>query len=202
MQHIQPGEVAGVVLAAGKSIRFGSDKALLYWQNKPILYWQLQVLQQCAVLAVNQQPQQQHLEVNLPTRLPAWHRLEDSEFINQGPLSGIYNALRWTQQQGYQWLCSVSIDCLPLPADFLPRLLQQLQPGKKGCVAYFAQRRFFTHAIWSTELLPAMRNFLQNEAAIWQFVQNHPISVCQFSQTLHNINTQAQWQQLLKSPLL
>jgi len=103
----------GVVLAGGRSSRFGSDKAEARLFGRTLLEHALEALRpQCEAVAV----------VGRETALAP--SLADWPGPDEGPLGGLAGALRYARGVFYQ-LLTVSIDAPLLPAD----LRLSLEPG-------------------------------------------------------------------------
>ncbi|MFD2579694.1 molybdenum cofactor guanylyltransferase [Novosphingobium colocasiae] len=102
----------GVVLAGGKSSRFGSDKALAELDGHSLLALAVDTLsgwcERVVVCGREQAP--------APT-LPDWPR------AGMGPLGGLAAALRHACDEGYEHVLSCGVDAGRLPDD-LPGLLQ------------------------------------------------------------------------------
>lgn len=103
--------ILGVVLAGGRSTRFGSDKALAEWDGHTLLALAVDTLGGwCDHVVVAGRA-----EAPAPT-LPDWPRAD------MGPLGGLASALRFAADEGYATVLSCGVDSLGLPDD-LPELL-------------------------------------------------------------------------------
>jgi molybdopterin-guanine dinucleotide biosynthesis protein A len=103
--------ILGVVLAGGRSTRFGSDKALAELGGHTLLARAFDTLTGFCELTV------------IAGRgsgpgpcLPDWPR------AGMGPLGGIAAALRLARDEGYDSVLSCAVDSLRLPDDLLERL--------------------------------------------------------------------------------
>lgn len=96
----------GAVLAGGRSIRFGSDKALAMLKGRTLLDHALSALApHCdAVIVVGRD------------EIPDWPRAD------MGPLGGIAGALIHAADQGFDQVLTASVDCVRLPGDLLALL--------------------------------------------------------------------------------
>lgn len=103
--------ILGVVLAGGRSSRFGSDKAMAVLDGRTLLDRAVERLNDwCNAVVVAGRN-----EAPAPT-LPDWPR------PGLGPLGGIAAALRHAVANGHQTVLSIGVDGLGLPDD-LPDLL-------------------------------------------------------------------------------
>lgn len=110
---------AGLILAGGRSVRMGRDKASLPWQGQTLLEVLVQqvgaVVRPVAVAAAAGQ--------TLP-RLPAWvHVLRDS-VPTEGPLRGVHEGLRHFQHTA-QGVLVVPVDAATVEPGLLALLIGQ-----------------------------------------------------------------------------
>ena len=79
--------VVGLVLAGGRSVRFGGEKAVAELDGKPLLAWAVDRLRSvCASVAVNARP---GTETELLARALALPVLHDEAGDATGPLAGV-----------------------------------------------------------------------------------------------------------------
>jgi molybdopterin-guanine dinucleotide biosynthesis protein A len=103
--------ILGLVLAGGKSSRFGSDKALAQIDGHSLLALAVDRLSGwCEQVVIVGR------EAGPAPCLPDWPR------VGMGPLGGLSAALRLAQDQGYDAVLSCGVDSPGLP-DGLPELL-------------------------------------------------------------------------------
>lgn len=100
-----------LVLAGGKSSRFGSDKALALWRGRPLI---AHVVARLAAYPVAISGGAAHAEFGLPL-------LDDGEFAGEGPLAGLCAGLAWARDADV--LITVPCDTPVLPPDLVPLLL-------------------------------------------------------------------------------
>lgn len=94
----------GVILAGGRSSRFGSDKALALLDGRPLLEHAVSALRsQCDVLAIAGRQSELALA------------LEDWPGPNMGPLGGLAAALRYAEAHDFDQVISVPVDCVRVP---------------------------------------------------------------------------------------
>lgn len=99
---LYPHEITGVVLAGGKSQRFGSNKAFCSYNNSTFIELAIRLLASCTeeVLIAGYDPAYEKLGVRA---------LQDS-YANIGPLGGMYTAMQHAQRD---WILLLTCD-MPL----------------------------------------------------------------------------------------
>lgn len=114
-------EIAGLVIAAGRSRRFGAEKALAEVRGVSLLQRALDRLTpHCSLVGVN--------SPHLP--LPAdVARIEDAPRSPGGPLAGVLAGLRWASNNGAALLVTLPCDTPLLPSDLVPRLVEVAAGG-------------------------------------------------------------------------
>jgi molybdopterin-guanine dinucleotide biosynthesis protein A len=103
--------ILGVVLAGGRSSRFGSDKALAELGGHTLLALAVDALSGWC----------EHVVVAGRSTAPA-PTLPDWPHPDMGPLGGLAAALHLARDEGYEAVLSVGVDCVGLPDDLLGRL--------------------------------------------------------------------------------
>ena len=92
------GPVAGLVLAGGRSVRFGGEKAVALLDGRPLLLWAAQRLQRsCASVAINVRAGTEAEAVAKANGLPT---LYDAAGDAAGPLAGVRAGLIWAAKIG------------------------------------------------------------------------------------------------------
>jgi molybdenum cofactor guanylyltransferase len=103
--------VLGVILAGGKSSRFGSDKALAVLGGRPLIEHVASSLSaQCNALIVVGRAQEGYQCIN------------DRPAPNMGPLAGLAGALAYAAKAGFEHVLSVGVDTLGIPTDLHAKL--------------------------------------------------------------------------------
>jgi molybdopterin-guanine dinucleotide biosynthesis protein A len=116
------GSVAGLVLAGGRSLRFGGEKAAALLDGRPLLLWAADRLRTtCAAIAVSARPGTQAEALAQADGLPVLH---DAPGDADGPLSGIKAGLIWAQGLGARALAVSPCDAPLLPDDLFARLVR------------------------------------------------------------------------------
>lgn len=155
----RPALIAGLVLAGGRSRRFGAEKAAALFEGRPLLDGSLDVLAgPCGWLAVNAPPG------SGAAILAAARHLDpvcDAEGGPDGPLSGVLAGLAWARTLGAGWLATVPCDTPRLPVDLVPRLIAAAGDGP-GASADSPDGRQPLCAVWRVELLAALSATLRD----------------------------------------
>jgi molybdopterin-guanine dinucleotide biosynthesis protein A len=126
-------KIYGLVLAGGRSSRFGQEKAAAEVAGRPMLAWVLDVLgPACVEVAVSAKPGS--LASTLAERA-AHPVLSDQACDPQGPLAGVRAGLLWAKAKGADLLASAPCDAPFLPPDLVASLAQGWSPGDGARVA-------------------------------------------------------------------
>lgn len=114
--------VAGVVIAGGRSVRFGGEKAVALLAGRPLLSWAVQRLAaSCAAVAVNVRP---GTEAYVLAQTQGLMLLHDAPGDAAGPLAGVKAGLNWAKSRGARWLAVSPCDAPLLPQDLYVRLIE------------------------------------------------------------------------------
>jgi molybdenum cofactor guanylyltransferase len=136
--------ITGLILAGGKSSRFGSDKALAFLGGRSLLERATSALR----------PWTSEIAISAASASPAEaeaHRLgfavvPDRAGLVGGPLAGILAGLEWSARLHVKWMISLPCDVVSLPADVFPRLLAAA--GANGAYAVTTQGPQSLCAVW------------------------------------------------------
>lgn len=148
--------VAGVVIAGGRSVRFGGEKAAAELAGKPLLLWAVRRLQSaCAPVAVNTRPGTQTEALAQTEGLPVLH---DTPGDAAGPLAGVRVGLEWAQRLGARSLAVSPCDAPLLPDDLFTRLAAAAGAGAGAgaAMAETPEGRQPLCAIWPVTALPVV----------------------------------------------
>ena len=114
------GFVVGIVIAGGRSTRFGGEKAVAGLGDKPLLMWAVQRLQRsCEAVAVNARLGTEAESLARAEGLPL---LYDAPGDATGPLSGVKAGLIWARERGARAIAVSPCDVPLLPDDLFARL--------------------------------------------------------------------------------
>ena len=159
----------GVVLAGGRSSRFGSDKALARFDGRTLLDHALAALRPHvdAVAVVGRA----HGAVPGIADWPA---------PDLGPLGGLCGALRFAAAEGHDLVLSCSVDCLDVPADLLV-----------AAPCYLAAQPVI--GLWPVSLAGALEDFLATDPrrSVRGFAASVGAAAIESDRPQPNINTPA-----------
>lgn len=147
MSEAQP-QIAGLVLAGGRSSRLGQDKALLLANGIPLVAWQYAILERLVAPVYVVQAARQRFEVALPTLI--------DDIPDVGPMGGITRGLEFLAA-GAAFVCATDMPLLrPSFVSGLCNLLGDADlaiPERDGHLEPLC-------AIYSTRCLPALKALL------------------------------------------
>jgi molybdenum cofactor guanylyltransferase len=145
-------DIVGIVIAGGRSIRFGGEKAAAELSGKSLLFWAAHRLaMNCRRVAVNARPDTQAEAI---ARAEGWTVLHDMPGDPLGPLAGVKVGLAWAQECGARAIAVSPCDAPLLPEDLYPRLIAAA--GSGAAMAETAERAQPQCAIWPVTALPAL----------------------------------------------
>lgn len=137
----------GLVLAGGRSRRFGREKALAEVDGRPMIAAVAAVLARgCAAVAVNAPDGSGAAAF---ARAAGLELLPDTPGDPEGPLAGVRAGLLWAQSRGAGALVTAPCDTPFLPEDFVARLAAAGAPA----VAETAEGGQWLCALWGVDLL-------------------------------------------------
>ena len=146
------GSVAGLVLAGGRSLRFGGEKAVALLGDQPLLLWATRRLQaSCGAVAVNARSGTQAEALARAQGLPVLH---DAPGDADGPLAGVKAGLIWADAMGVRALAVSPCDAPLLPDDLFVRLIEAA--GSGAAMAQTSDGRQPLCALWPVDALPAL----------------------------------------------
>ena len=123
----------GLVLAGGRSSRFGSDKAAAVLDGRPLLAHAIERLRRyCAAVAVSAAPGSQAEAIARGLDAPVLH---DPQGFPSGPLSGLCAGLAWATAGGAPLLAVMPCDLPLTPEDLVARLRAAVGAGDAGAAA-------------------------------------------------------------------
>lgn len=188
---MRPGEVCGVVIAGGRSVRFGGEKAVAVLAGKPLLMWAVTRLRRsCALVAVNARPGTEAEALARAAGLPVLHDIPGDA---TGPLAGVRVGLTWAMSQGALALAASPCDAPLLPDDLFDRLIAAAGTG--AAMAETSEGHQPLCAVWPVSALARVTEALANGAhpPTWLMLESIGATRVRFQrpEAFANINTRA-----------
>lgn len=172
----------GYILAGGQSRRLGTDKASILWQDKPLLHHAADTLApltgQLFVISVHEAH-----DAFLPYG-KLHERLEDRQ-PGTGPMGALHDLLQHAlETTGPGWYPVLAVDFPLVPTALFSDLYQSLQQALKEpettatslVIPQYQDRYQPLCALWHTQLLPVLKNKLDQGQLKMMNLLNH----CQF----------------------
>lgn len=123
--------LAGLVLAGGRSRRFGSEKAVALFRGRPMMDWPLAALAAvCEAVAVSARGESGAAAVARERGLAV---LADGPAVPEGPLAGITAGVAWAREGGFSHLATLPCDTPGIGETVLRRLIAEA--GRGGAFA-------------------------------------------------------------------
>lgn len=163
------GTIIGLVLAGGRSVRFGGEKAVALLEGRPLLLWAAERLHTiCASVAINVRPGTEAEAVGRTQGVPT---LYDEEGDASGPLAGVKAGLIWAEHLHARMLAVSPCDAPLLPDDLYVRLLERADGGAAMAVTVDGSQPLC--ALWPVAALPVVREALAGGAhpPTWQLLE-------------------------------
>ena len=152
--------VAGMVVAGGRSTRFGGEKAAAELHGRPLLVWAVRRLQRaCGEVAVNARRGTETEALAMGEGLEV---LQDAPGDPDGPLAGVKAGLAWAASRGAHSLAVSPCDAPLLPEDLFIRLIDAA--GEGAAMAVTDDGRQPLCAVWPVSALPFLTQALKDGA--------------------------------------
>jgi molybdenum cofactor guanylyltransferase len=185
-------KVCGVVLAGGRSVRFGGEKASTLLAGKPLVLWAVERLKSaCAEVAVNARPGSEAEALARAAGLTVLHDLSGDA---AGPLAGVRAGLLWAQTRSAQALAVSPCDAPLLPADLFVRLVAAA--GEGAAMAETTDGNQPLSALWPVSALAQLEAALAGGAhpATWRMLDSIGARRVHFADAaaFANLNTRAE----------
>lgn len=161
--------VVGLVLAGGRSARFGGEKAVARLEGRPLLAWAADRL--CAVCARVAVSVRAGTEAEAVAEALGLSTLHDAPGDAAGPLAGVKAGLIWAEGQGARALAVSPCDAPLLPNDLYVRLLERAGGG--AAMAETPAGSEPLCALWPVDALPVVLEALAGGAhpPAWQVLE-------------------------------
>lgn len=197
-------KVLGVVLAGGRSSRFGAPKAFAPLVDRDLIGHVIaRATPQVARVLLSADDEPRFAALGLPL---VRDDVRERDGAGAGPLAGILAALDWiaAHEPDARWLASFAVDTPRLPLDMVEqlRIAAERDDGEIAC-ARSAGRLHPLQALWSLTLRAPLREALTNgERAAYRFAASRRLVVVDFSvepfDPFANVNTPADLAQLTR----
>lgn len=189
-QQRSSGLVVGVVIAGGRSVRFGGEKAVAGLAGKPLLMWAAaRLARSCSSVAINARPGTEAEALARAEGLPV---LYDAPGDAAGPLSGVKAGLTWAIERGASALAVSPCDAPLLPEDLFVRLIAAAGTG--AAMAETSEGHQPLCAVWPVSALPKLTTALANGAhpPTWRTLESIGATRVRFpdADAFANVNTQ------------
>jgi molybdopterin-guanine dinucleotide biosynthesis protein A len=184
--------VVGIVIAAGRSVRFGSEKATAELLGKPLLIWATERLRRsCAAVAVNARAGSDTESLAVAHGFPVLH---DAPGDAAGALAGVRAGLEWAESLGARSLAVSPCDAPLLPDDLFERLIRVAGDG--AAMAQTAEGRQPLCSLWPVGARSAVSAALADGAhpPTWSVLEALGAARVPFddSRAFANVNTRAE----------
>lgn len=191
-QQLSFPDVAGVVIAGGRSVRFGGEKAVAVLAGKPLLVWAVERLRRtCGVVAVNARPGTEAAALAQAEGVPVLHDVQGDA---AGPLAGVKVGLAWAVQVGARALAVSPCDVPLLPDSLFHRLIAAAGAGG-AAMAETVEGHQPLCAVWPVSALARVTEALQEgrHPPTWLVLESLGAVRVRFSspEAFANINTRA-----------
>jgi molybdopterin-guanine dinucleotide biosynthesis protein A len=154
------GSVVGVVIAGGRSVRFGGEKAVAELAGRPLLMWAAaRLARSCTSVAVNARPGTEAEAIAQAAGLPVLH---DAPGDAAGPLAGVKAGLVWAGERGASTVAVSPCDVPLLPNDLFVRLIAAAGTG--AAMAATPEGRQPLCSVWPVSALEKITAALANGA--------------------------------------
>lgn len=147
--------IVAVILAGGRSSRFGAPKALAVLAGKPLIAHVAQALAGAAQIAVVGDAAAAEA-IGAPC-------LMDPPDVASGPLAGVRAGLEWALARSADWLCVAPCDAPLLPPDVAARLRDAAGDERSACAETVTGDEPLI-SIWHVSQLPGLRAALADGA--------------------------------------
>lgn len=179
----------GVVIAGGRSVRFGGEKAVARFEGTPLLMLAVRRLQPlCVRVAVNARPGSEAAALAASSGLEV---LPDLPGDPLGPLAGVRAGLAWAGAQGAVRIAVSPCDSPLVPEGLFERLLAHAGDGAAMAVTDEGRQPQF--AIWPVSAYAVLTEALSGgeHPATWRMLERiGAVAVpCGPADAFANVNT-------------
>ena len=184
--------ILGIILAGGKSSRFGEDKSIAKLGDKTLLDHTINKIEKefTEILVISN-----NKEFNFKNN--KIHVVEDCIEGQLGPLVGILTAMKWVKKnnKNYKWIASFPCDTPFFDIKFISELKIKIKETSKKLIFLNSdKKRHNIFGLWSVDLIETLEEDIKNglrKVEIWADkigYENININTKEFDMFL-NINT-------------
>ena len=184
--------ILGIILAGGKSSRFGEDKSIAKLGDKTLLDHTINKIEKefTEILVISN-----NKEFNFKNN--KIHVVEDCIEGQLGPLVGILTAMKWVKKnnKNYKWIASFPCDTPFFDMKFISELKIKIKETSKKLIFLNSdKKRHNIFGLWSVDLIETLEEDIKNglrKVEIWADkigYENININTKEFDMFL-NINT-------------
>ena len=184
--------ILGIILAGGKSSRFGEDKSIAKLGDKTLLDHTINKIEKefTEILVISN-----NKEFNFKNN--KIHVVEDCIEGQLGPLVGILTAMKWVKKnnKNYKWIASFPCDTPFFDMKFISELKTKIKETSKKLIFLNSdKKRHNIFGLWSVDLIKTLEEDIKNglrKVELWADkigCENINISEEKFDRFL-NINT-------------
>ncbi len=147
---------AGLVLAGGRSRRFGSEKAVAQLHGRALMDWVADKLASFPVFAVSTAPDAAAAQRAMTIGAAV---LFDDPSLPQGPLNGVHAGLVWACALGLDFLATAPCDAPLMTGAVYPALIDGIGEAD-ACFAVVGTDEHPLCAVWRTNVAATLRDIL------------------------------------------
>jgi molybdenum cofactor guanylyltransferase len=140
--------VMGVILAGGKSRRFGSNKGFALYKGIPFYEWSIRAMKETVercVLVTNRELESEYKDTaGMPVIV------DDSSFKESGPLGGVYTAM--TEMGPVEWYVLLPIDVPYIDSSIIKQIIEADGTGFKAIIPIVEGKKQFLIAAYHHSL--------------------------------------------------
>jgi len=160
--------ILGIILAGGKSSRFGEDKSIAKLGNKTLLDHTISKTENefTEILVISN-----NKELNFKNN--KIHVVEDCIEGQLGPLVGIFTAMKWVKKnnKNYKWIASFPCDTPFFDMKFISELKIKIKETSKKLIFLNSdKKRHNIFGLWSVDLIETLEEDIKNglrKVEIW-----------------------------------
>jgi len=160
--------IIGIILAGGKSSRFGEDKSNIRLGNKTLLDHTIDKIEkefgEILIISNNK---------NYNFKNKKIYTLKDCIEGQLGPLAGILTAMKWAKEnkKNYKWIASFPCDTPFFDTKLISKLkLKTKETSKKLIFLNSGKKRHNIFGLWSMDLIKTLEKDIKNnfrKVEIW-----------------------------------